>query len=140
MNIINEKRSVGRPRLEEETDYLRVRVPKKLLVIAEGLGIPYKKMIKENFEKILCVAILAEKGIDGCEICEKIIERNKVINEEYENILLEFTHKLTEENKETVKITEFIRTHPGLLRGELETEYGHVFPDAIWKKYGGTKQ
>ena len=133
------KRPVGRPPLDEKMEYLRVRVPEKLLTIADGLDLPYKKLVRENFEKMICVAILTKRGETNCEICENVITRNQIIEEEYKIALEAFTReqaiKAEEEQKMSVVIQQAIQD--GKTRGEAESEYGRVFPDHVWKKYGG---
>jgi len=135
----SQKRPVGRPPSEEKMEYLRVRVPEKLLIIADGLGIPYKKIVRENFEKMLCTVILTKRGDTNCEVCENVILRNKIIEEEFQKAHDEFKReqikKFEEEQKMSVVIQQAVLD--GKTRGEAESEYGRVFPDHIWKKYGG---
>ena len=133
------KRPVGRPRLDEKMEYLRVRVPEKLLVIADGLDLPYKKLVRENFEKMVCVAILTKRGETNCEICENVITRNQIIEEEYQQALAAFKKEQAEKVEEEQKMSKAIKQAvlDGMTRGEAESEYGRVFPDHVWKKYGG---
>lgn len=128
----------GRPKSDEEMDYLRVRVPKKYLTIAEGHSIKYKQTIREVFEKMVCTMILTERGEDPCEICENVVRRNQMIDAELKAVMSEIAQKQSTLQAEQEKMIAAIKlaVTEGKHRGEAESEYGHTFPDTLWEKYG----
>ena len=127
---MEEKRPVGRPKGNEEMVYLRVRVPKKLLIIADGLKIPYKQNVRSEFEMMVCIGILTERGETNCEICKNVVTRNRMIEEEFQKNRERYTESMV---KQVAAIKSAISK--GLSRGEAEDTFGHVFPDDLWNKY-----
>jgi hypothetical protein len=130
----------GRPKKDNDT--LQLRASRKLIRIAERMNMNYKKILVEQFEKMICVAILTHRGHTDCGICEEILERKKIIDEEYALLLEEFKQEqiaaVQEEQKMSVVIQQAVID--GKTRGEAESEYGRVFPDHIWKKYSVVKK
>lgn len=128
---------MSRPFLDNVT--VQLRIPRKLVVIADGMHMNYKELLVEQFEKMMCSKILIELGIEGSDICEQIVERNRIINERYKKTLAEYTAEQKAASKELNAMKEAIQQaiQDGKTRGEAESEYGRVFPDHVWKKYGG---
>jgi hypothetical protein len=129
----------GRPKKDNET--LQLRVPRKLVIIAKQMHMNYKELLVTQFEKMMCAKILVELGIEGSEICEQIIERNRIIDERYRRTLAEYTAEQKAKSIELTKMAAAIQQAvlDGKTRGEAESEFGRVFPDHIWKKYSGGK-
>ena len=117
---------------------MQFRVPEKLITVAEWLDIPYKKTLRRDFEQMICVSILTKRGETSCEICENVIERNRIIDEQLKKTLADMAAKLLEDQKAETEMAGIIQRarQDGKSRGEAEMEYGRVFPDDIWKKYG----
>jgi len=130
----------GRPKKDNET--LQLRVPRKLVIIAENMHMDYKGLLVGQFEKMMCSKILVELGIEGSEICEQIIERNRIIDERYRRTLAEYTAEQKVKSIELTNMAAAIQQAvlDGKTRGEAESEFGRVFPDHIWKKYSGGKK
>lgn len=128
---------MSRPFLDNVT--VQLRIPRKLVVIADGMHMNYKELLVEQFEKMMCSKILIELGIEGSDVCEQIVERNRIINERYKKTLAEYTAEQKAASKELNAMKEAIQqaVRDGKTRGEAESEYGRVFPDHVWKKYGG---
>lgn len=131
----------GRPKSPEKMAYLRVWVPEKYLTVADHYDIPYKKNIRDIFERMVCTAIKTNRGDTDCEICENAVKRNQMIEKE----LTEIVEILKREQQESAKVEREMAAViqqaviDGKTRGEAESEYGRVFPDAVWKKYSVVK-
>lgn len=124
----------GRPPLTEKNKPVAIYIPEKLIIIADKMGIKYKELLREQFEKMMCVAILSQQGIDGCNICESIIERKRIIDEAYQKALELYTEKKRIEESTHAKMKTAIRVaiKEGKPRGEAESDFGQIFPDELW--------
>lgn len=126
--------------MKGDKQLISVTVNKRLLKLAKRLGVNRSQAadigLKSEISRLLKTFVQDMDQLEhlatGYLVDAK--KENEFVALLEERLAQEEYAKQREQEIEAAKITEFIRVRPGLPRGELETEYGHVFPNEVWNK------